>query len=53
MDDDKDVLVFILSVYEFAKTCPEQTRDFVYVNYIDSVAYVQPKRCSRRYWSRI
>ncbi|CAN0597621.1 unnamed protein product [Ectocarpus sp. 12 AP-2014] len=56
MDDEKDVLVFTMSVYEFAKTCPEQTRYFVYVNYIDSVAYVQPKStiggCSRRYWSR-
>ncbi|CAN0371828.1 unnamed protein product [Ectocarpus sp. 13 AM-2016] len=53
MDDEKDVLVFTMSVYQFAKTCPEQTRDFVYVNFIDSVAYVQPKRYRREVFQEI
>lgn len=44
MHDEQDVLVFVMSVYEFGKTCPEETRDIVYVNYVDSVAYLQPKR---------
>ncbi|CAN0123808.1 unnamed protein product, partial [Ectocarpus fasciculatus] len=44
MDDGKDVLIFVMSVYEFAKTCPESTKDIVYINFLDSVAYLQPKR---------
>jgi hypothetical protein len=41
--DGVDVLVFVFYALEYGADCPEPNRLRVYINYVDSVNYFQPK----------
>lgn len=41
--DGVDVLIFVFYTLEYGADCPEPNRNRVYLNYVDSVNYFQPK----------
>lgn len=51
--DGVDVLIFLFYALEYGADCPEPNRNRVYINYVDSVNYFQPKERRTALYHRV